>query len=212
MRYFVLHKPYGYLSQFTEDRKSHKTLADLGPFPKGVYPVGRLDKDSEGLLILTDDKKLNHHLLNPQKAHERTYWVQCEGNITEEAISQLSQGVHFSANKKNFKSLPAKARQLAEGEWFLDERYPLPRDKHGFSFIELKLIEGKNRQVRKMCAAVGFPCLRLVRVGIEKIELNGMKPADIREFKQEDIYDCLRIAINDLVSHKTKADTAKRRR
>ena len=193
-QYFVIYKPYGYLSQFTREHETHKVLGDLYNFPKDVYPVGRLDKDSEGLLLLTNDNKLNHRLLNPDFRHKRTYWVQVEGQITEEAILQLSQGVDIKINKKTYHTLPAAARILASPS--LPDRDPPIRFRKNVpdSWLELTLSEGKNRQVRRMCAKVGFPVLRLVRVRIENILLHNMDIGAIKAYDAKKIYESLGIA------------------
>jgi len=172
----------------------HRTLADLGDFPKDVYPVGRLDKDSEGLLLITDDKKLNHRLLNPKFQHKRTYWAQVEGIPTEEAIQRLNHGVDIKVNGKIYHTLPAKVRLFAHPP-NIPERDPPIRFRKNVptSWLEIELHEGKNRQVRKMCAAVGFPVLRLIRTKIEKLELRDMQIGDVRELEGSFLYKILQI-------------------
>jgi len=181
-RYFLLYKPYGVLSQFTREHPSHRVLGDLYDFPKTVYPVGRLDKDSEGLLLLTDDKQLNHRLLDPRRGHKRVYWAQVEGVPEEEALKQLRSGMTIRVNKKDYRTRPAEARLLSPPP-ALPERDPPIRFRKNVpdSWLELTLTEGKNRQVRRMCAAAGFPVLRLVRVRIESLELGGLQPGEVRE-------------------------------
>lgn len=169
------------LSQFTREG-THKTLANLSySFPKDVYPVGRLDADSEGFLLLTNDKQVNHLLLNPKFKHNRTYLVQVEGVFSEEAKKKLEQGVTISMDGKDYKTLPSKV--ILDKEPNLPERNPPIRFRKNIptSWIEITLQEGKNRQVRKMTASVGFPTLRLVRIGIEKISLGKMMPGEVRE-------------------------------
>ncbi len=185
-QYFLVHKPYNYLSQFTKEVPEHLTLADLGDFPKEVYPVGRLDKDSEGLLLLTDDKKLNHKLLNPAFKHPRTYWVQVEGKITDQALKALQSGIEIRINKKIHKTLPAEIKVL-EKNIEIEERDPPVRFRANIptSWIELTLIEGKNRQVRRMCAKVGFPVLRLLRVSIGKLKLEGISRGAYSKIEKE---------------------------
>lgn len=179
--YFLLYKPYGYLSQFTKETPGHKTLGDLYPFPKEVYPVGRLDMDSEGLLLLTDDKRLNKKLLDPSFQHERTYWVQVEGIPDQEALEALRKGVAIRINGKNYQTLPAIVQMLEETPPLPDRDPPIRFRKNSpTSWIELTLIEGKNRQVRRMCAKVGFPVLRLVRCRIGDLRIEGMKPGEVR--------------------------------
>ncbi len=172
----AFHKPYGVLSQFTKEMPDHRTLAEFG-FPKNVYPIGRIDWDSEGLLFLSDEKELNDKLLNPHHGHERTYHVQVEGIATEEAIAKLRKGVLI----QDYKTLPCQARLLSEPGYA--PRNPPIRFRLSVptSWIELKLIEGKNRQVRRMTAAVGFPTLRLIRVALGTVTLEGLAPGQWRK-------------------------------
>lgn len=188
-RYFIIYKPYGVLTQFSGEGS---TLASLGAFPREVYPVGRLDKDSEGLLLITDDKWLNHHLLNPRFGHQRTYYAQVEGIPTSEALKQLKSGVTINVDGSDYKTKPALAKILDPAP-LLPERNPPIRYRAAIpdTWIELTLIEGKNRQVRKMTAAVGFPTLRLVRYSLEKITISGMEVGEIRELDQETVYKAL---------------------
>lgn len=185
-RYFILYKPFGVLSQFSGE--GH-TLASLFDFPKEVYPVGRLDKDSEGLLLITDDKWLNHHLLNPRFGHQRTYLAQVEGIPTPEALKALGNGVRINVDRKDYLTKPAIAKLLPEAPELPDRDPPIRYRKNvPDSWIELTLIEGKNRQVRKMTAAVGFPTLRLVRKSMEKINILGFKVGEVQELDQETVY------------------------
>lgn len=188
-RYFLLHKPYGYLSQFTREVPEHLTLADLGDFPPDVYPVGRLDKDSEGLLILTNDKQFNHRLLNPDFEHPRTYWAQVDGAPGTAAIEQLRSGVAIKVNKKVHQTLPAKV-QVLDPPPNVEERDPPIRYRANIptTWLELTLIEGKNRQVRRMCAKVGFPVLRLLRVAIGNLELGDLARGAVMELEKEEMY------------------------
>jgi 23S rRNA pseudouridine2457 synthase len=185
-RYFIIYKPFGVLSQFSGEAN---TLASLFDFPKEVYPVGRLDKDSEGLLLITDDKWLNHHLLNPRFGHQRTYLAQVEGVPTPEALKALSNGVKINVDGKEYLTKHAIAKLLEE-EPILPDRDPPIRYRKNVpdSWIELTLIEGKNRQVRKMTAAVGFPTLRLVRKSMEKINILNFAVGEVQELDQETIY------------------------
>ena len=187
--YFITYKPFGVLTQFSGEGP---TLATLGEFPKEVYPVGRLDKDSEGLLLLTDDKSLNHQLLNPRFAHQRTYYVQVEGIPTPEALAQLQAGVTIQVDGKAYRTKPAVAKLLEDAP-ILPDRDPPIRYRASIPdrWLALTLIEGKNRQVRKMTAAVGFPTLRLVRYSMEKITLDGMGVGEVRELSQEVVYHAL---------------------
>ncbi len=193
-RYFLLYKPYGYLSQFTREAPDHKTLADLGKFPKDAYPVGRLDKDSEGLLVITNDKKLNHALLNPRFQHKRTYLVQVEGTPTKEALQQLRKGLEIKVDGKIYQTLPAQVRLLLLPPE-MPERNPPIRYRRDIpdSWLEMELHEGKNHQVRKMCAKVGFPVLRLIRNKIEKLELKDLQPGEMREIEGAKLYALLKL-------------------
>ncbi|MFM2251656.1 MAG: hypothetical protein RLZZ358_2586 [Bacteroidota bacterium] len=177
------------LTQFSGEEY---TLAALGDFPREVYPVGRLDKDSEGLLLLTDDKALNHQLLNPRFGHQRTYYVQVEGIPTSEALAQLQQGVTIQVDGMSYRTKPALVK-LVDPAPILPERNPPIRYRASIPdcWLALTLIEGKNRQVRKMTAAVGFPTLRLVRFSMEKITLDGMDAGEVRELSQELVYRAL---------------------
>lgn len=193
LRYFAICKPFNMLSQFSREG-DHATLADLQfDFPQDVYPVGRLDADSEGLLLLTNDKHLNHALLDPSRKHPRTYYAQVEGSISAEAIEHLKKGVNISINGKQHRTLPAMAKALEEVHLF--DRHPPIRFRKNVpdSWLSLTLTEGKNRQVRRMTAAVGFPTLRLVRMSIEQLELGSMLPGDVREFEREEFFRLLRI-------------------
>ncbi len=176
------------LSQFTKEG-DHKTLADLGfNFPKDVYPVGRLDSDSEGLLFLTNDKTINHQLLDPKFKHNRTYLAQVEGLFTEEAKATLQKGVTISVEGTKYQTSPCKVEIVPEPD-NLPERNPPIRFRKNIptSFVKLTLHEGKNRQVRKMTAAVGFPTLRLIRIGIEKIGSDKLKPGEVMELHDTEI-------------------------
>lgn len=175
--YLLAYKPFNVLTQFSGD-KPEETLQILDyDFPKDVYPVGRLDKDSEGLLLLTNDKRLNHKLLDPKFRHEREYWAQVEKIPTDRALEQLSQGVRL----KDGMTLPAKARLLA-AEPDLPPRIPPIRYRAAIptAWLSLTLVEGRNRQVRRMTAAVGFPTLRLVRWRMENLLLDKLKPGEVR--------------------------------
>lgn len=191
-RYFILHKPCGMLSQFKSEG-GHPGLGELFEFPRDVYPVGRLDHDSEGLLLLTNDKQLTPLLLHPKQKHKRTYWVQVEGIVSEKALELLTQGLPISIDGEPYFTLPAKARRLAEPD--IPERVPPIRYRKNVpcSWIELTLREGKNRQIRRMTAAAGFPTLRLLRVAIEDLKLNDMKAGEVKELDGAFVYKKLKI-------------------
>lgn len=165
----AFHKPYGVLCQFTPDQPGQRTLADFG-FPAAVYPLGRLDMDSEGLLLLSDEPGLNSRLLDPKTSHPRTYLAQVEGTPTAEAVGELARG---GLVIQGHRTLPCLAR-LLDTDPELPPRDPPVRFRQAIptAWLELTLTEGKNRQVRRMTAAVGFPTLRLVRVAIGKLQGN----------------------------------------
>lgn len=168
----AFNKPYGVLSQFTSDDPRHVTLAKFG-FPKNVYPLGRLDADSEGLLLLSDEPELNALLLNPRQGHARTYWAQVENIPQEKDLLKLRKGVSI----KGHGTLPCQARIL-DPQPVMEERDPPIRVRKNIPtcWLEITLTEGKNRQVRRMTAAVGHPTLRLVRVMIGNYQLEGLEP------------------------------------
>lgn len=167
----AFNKPYGVLSQFTTDGSANRTLAEFG-FPPEVYPLGRLDADSEGLLLLSDEKKLNTQLLHPRNGHRRTYWAQVERIPTPEAIEHLQRGVVVRGERTQ----ACKAWILAPQPSIPERVQPVRFRKNVPScWLALELTEGKNRQVRKMTAAVGFPTLRLLRIAIGTFAL-GMLP------------------------------------
>ena len=174
--YFILNKPYGVLSQFT-DKLKRKTLAGFYDFPKDVYPVGRLDMDSEGLLLLSNDKEMVDFLLNPVNRHEKEYYAQVEGIPDEVSIKQLEEGVIIEGKK----TLPAKAAIIDEPN-FPPRKPPIfPRKNKSVCWISVVVTEGRYRQVRKMTASIGYPTLRLVRVRIKNIQLGNLKPGEVRE-------------------------------
>jgi 23S rRNA pseudouridine2457 synthase len=191
-QYYIFHKPFRVLSQFSSEGDK-QTLSDYFPhIPKNIYPVGRLDYDSEGLLLLTDDKALTHQLLDPSFAHPRTYWVQVEGAVSSQALKQLEQGVLISIDGKPYKTKKATARILDTPE--VSERNPPIRYRKEIptSWISLTLTEGKNRQVRRMTAAVGYPTLRLIRYAIGKVSLDNLPPGKY-ELRDESLKELLLI-------------------
>jgi pseudouridine synthase len=191
LRYYLIYKPYQVLTQFGREG-GKASLADFFDVPRDVYPVGRLDYDSEGLLILTNDKSLNHRLLNPRFAHEREYWVQVDGAVTSTALEQLQQGVRISVDGKPYHTQRCQAF-FFEHEPAVPPRNPPIRFRKEIPapWIRLILKEGKNRQVRKMTAAVGFPTLRLIRYRITAATLDGLDPGEMWELTGEEIYKLL---------------------
>ncbi|MCL2923952.1 MAG: pseudouridine synthase [Trichodesmium sp. MAG_R04] len=185
-RYIAFNKPYNVLSQFTSNRDSknqHHTLKEYISVDS-VYPVGRLDQDSEGLLLLTNHGQIQHRLTDPKFAHPRTYWVQVERIPDTSALRQLQEGVTI----KNYKTRPAKVKLLCH-EPLLPSRYPPIRFRKTVptAWLEITLTEGRNRQVRRMTAAVGFPTLRLVRIAIAHICLEDLKPGQWRDLNSTEI-------------------------
>lgn len=178
----AFHKPFGVLSQFTGDGSPNRTLAEFG-FPAGVYPIGRLDADSEGLLLLSDERALNARLLPPSRGHPRVYWAQVEGVPSEETLKKLSQGVVVQGRA----TLPCRA-------WLLDPPPGLPPRVPPIRFrrtvpdcwIGLELVEGKNRQVRRMTSAVGHATLRLFRAQIGGFQDPGLAPGQWRVLNQKE--------------------------
>ena len=174
----AFHKPYGVLSQFTPEPGSRwRTLAEFG-LPKNVYAIGRLDADSEGLLLFSDEPGLNSRLLDPEHGHRREYWAQVEGIPDDAALARLEQGVDLG----DYRTRPARARLLDPAP-ALPPRDPPIRVRKTVPdcWLSLELTEGKNRQVRRMTAAVGHPTLRLVRVRIGRFELGELAIGKYRE-------------------------------
>jgi len=179
----AFHKPYGVLSQFSPDGSPHRTLTEFS-FPKEVYPLGRLDADSEGLLLLSDEAGLNTRLLDPERGHRRRYWAQVEGIPTAKAVNDLSSGVII----QEYKTRPCIA-------WILDPQPEIPprnppiraRKNIPDCWMSIELTEGKNRQVRRMTAAIGHPTLRLIRIGISSLSLGELTPGNWREIGREEL-------------------------
>jgi pseudouridine synthase len=181
-RHIVLFKPYDVLSQFT-DADGRATLKDFVLLP-GIYPVGRLDRDSEGLLLLTDDGALAHRLTDPRFEHPRTYLVQVERLPGLEALQALRDGVVL----KDGRTRPAEAELLPDPPALPDRPVPIRFRKNvATAWLRLVLREGKNRQVRRMTAAVGHPTLRLVRVAVGPIGLGGLSPGQWRDLSAEEL-------------------------
>ena len=172
----AFNKPYGVLSRFTPDGSPNRTLAEFG-LPQGVYPLGRLDADSEGLLLLSDESELNQRLLHPRYGHEREYWAQVERIPTAEALARLERGLRIQGRQTR----PCRA-------WVLSPQPDVParcppirfRKSVPTCWLGLELIEGKNRQVRRMTAAIGHPTLRLLRVRVGGVVLGALAPGGWR--------------------------------
>ncbi len=181
----IFNKPYGVLSQFTPEH-GHPSLAEFG-LPKGVYPAGRLDHDSEGLLLLTSDGSLQARVADPRHKMAKTYWAQVEREITEEALARLRPGITLNDGP----TLPCGAERLADPG--LPPRVPPIRYRKTVptSWAKIKLKEGRNRQVRRMLAAVGFPVLRLVRRAIGPLSTEGLAPGAWRELTKEELKEII---------------------
>lgn len=180
-RHFKLYKPHGYLSQFIYELKRKKRLlGELYDFPEGTMAIGRLDEDSEGLLLLTTDGKVSE--IVRRKTVEKEYYVQVDGLITEEAIEELQNGVEIGFKGIRYVTKPCKAKQIIELPDFIGKGKKIRDERHGpTSWVSITVTEGKFRQVRKMTAAVGFPTLRLVRVRIGNVFLEGLNVAEVKE-------------------------------
>lgn len=196
-RYFVIYKPYKMLSQFVRMPKK-RCLADLDfNFPEGTNALGRLDENSEGLLILSNDKKLNQLLLKPENEHRRVYWVQVQFKVEAEELEQMQKGLTIRLEKGDYLTKPCKARVISPPALLSPrERRPVKDDVLETVWLELTLTEGKFHQVRKMCAGIGHQVLRLVRYSIEDLALENAQPGFVKEYSREEIYRLLNIMSN----------------
>ena len=191
-RYFIIYKPYKMLSQFVCSHKNKRLLGDLNfDFPLGTNAVGRLDDNSEGLLILTTDKKMSGTFLLPEKKHKRVYIVQVEKIVSPENIERLTKGVYITTPREGqYLTKPCEAEIISRPDW-------LPERGHEFridlpqTWIKLTLMEGKFHQVRKMTSVIGHPTKRLIRTHIENISVVGMQPGEVKELSREDIFTLL---------------------
>ena len=189
-RHFLLHKPHGYLSQFIYEKKRHKKLlGELHAFPEGTMAIGRLDEDSEGLLLLTTDGMMSEIVRS--KTVEKEYFAQVDGFVTEEAITQLKNGVEIGFKGIRYTTKKCEARIVTDLPDCIGEGRRIRDERHGpTSWLSITLTEGKFRQVRKMTAAVGLPTLRLVRVRVGTITLQDLKAGEVLEvpdFQTDDI-------------------------
>ena len=180
-QHFILHKPYGFLSQFIyELKRKKKLLGELYNFPEGTMAIGRLDEDSEGLLLLTTDGKVSEQIRS--KKVDKEYYVQVDGIITLEAIEKLRNGVEIGFEGTKYMTKPCKAFLVSEIPNFGERGKKIRDERHGpTSWASITVNEGKFRQVRKMTAAVGFPTLRLVRIRIGNVHLNELKSGEVVE-------------------------------
>ncbi len=178
---YLINKPFGTLSQFTREHPDHNVLGDHFDFPKDVYPIGRLDKDSEGLLLLSADKKWNNQILDPKRKLTKEYWVQVEGTPTIDDLKAFQTGITIKLKKGPYKCLPTNASIIETPEVIWDRDPPIrSRASIPTTWLKVELQEGKNRQVRKMCAQIGFPVLRLVRWRISDWTLEGIATGEVK--------------------------------
>lgn len=188
-RHFIIHKPFGYLSQFKlVTNQKVKLLGELHDFPPGTMSIGRLDKDSEGLLLLTTDGKVSHHVTAGHKV-EKEYYAQLDGDVSEEALTRLRDGgIQLSNEGVLYDTLPCRARRLDPRPNFSPRVKKIRDDRHGpTTWVSITIKEGRYRQVRKMTAKVGFPTLRLFRVRIGNVQLGSMKAGEVIEVGQFDL-------------------------
>jgi len=182
-RHFIIHKPYGFLSQFVYNvttRKNRKLLGELFDFPEGIMAIGRLDQDSEGLMFLTTDGKESHHVRSAKV--EKEYYVQLDGLITPEGLNKLQNGVEITTDKGKYLTKPCKAFVVDPQPIFPERIKKVRDDRHGpTQWVSITISEGKFRQVRKMTAASGFPTLRLIRVRIGDVSLNDLTSGGVIE-------------------------------
>jgi len=179
-RHFIHHKPYGYLCQFVCELPKKKLVGSLFDFPEGTMAIGRLDEQSEGLLLLTTDGQVSEYIRS--RHIEKEYYAQLDGLITDEAIEQLKEGVEIGIRDVKYRTMPCHVFHLENDPGFAPRTRKIRDDRHGpTSWVSITLTEGKYRQVRKMTAAAGFPTLRLVRVRIGKILLSDLKAGEVKE-------------------------------
>ncbi len=186
--YYAIYKPYGILSQFSSEGNREGLASILTGIPKSVYPIGRLDADSEGLLLLSNDNFFKTQLLDPQNQHPRTYWVQVEGTPRESDLETLRNGVEIRIRKKIYLTKPVQATFLPESP--LAPRDPPIRYRANIptTWLSLILKEGKNRQIRRMTAKIGFPTLRLFRRAIGDFRIEGWLPGEMKQIDRQVAY------------------------
>lgn len=188
-QHFILHKPFGYLSQFVNNqnkRRNKKLLGTLSEFPEGIMAIGRLDESSEGLLLLTTDGRVSEAIRS--KKVEKEYYAQIDGEITATALKQLEEGIEITVNKKKYKTLSSTVFKLDPAPVFEARTKKIRDERHGPTcWLSITIREGKFRQVRKMTAAAGFPTLRLIRVRIGNIQLEDLQAGQIIEVNNFEI-------------------------
>lgn len=190
-RYFIIYKPYKMVSQFVSSHKVH-LLGELNfDFPEGIHALGRLDSDSEGLLILTTDKSMTGRLMHPKLKHKRTYIVQVEKVVTEEALHKMRTGVDILVKGKGAYLTQSCDVKVIEKPKDLPERGHTYREELPQSWLEITLTEGKNRQIRKMCSGVRHDCKRLIRWSIEDLTLGNLQPGEVKEYSREEMFRLL---------------------
>lgn len=186
-RHFLIHKPFGYLSQFVCELPKKKLLGELYDFPEGIMAIGRLDEDSEGLLLLTTSGVMSERARS--SAIEKEYYAQVDGDIDEDALQKLRNSVEIGIRNVKYTTKPCKVKLLEAAPDFAPRTKKIRDDRHGPTrWISIVLTEGKFRQIRKMTAAAGFPTLRLFRVRIGNIHLGDLKPGEVREVP-ESVFD-----------------------
>lgn len=189
-KYYIIYKPKGCLSQFSKEH-GKTVLSDFYNLESDVYPVGRLDEDSEGLLLLTNDKTINALLLDPKNGHWRTYWVQVSGQINKRAIKALEQGVEIAVKGSIHQTLPAKVKKANP-----PQSIPaMELSEKNTSWVKISLQEGKYRQVRKMTAKVGFPTLRLVRTHIEDLDVGNVRPGEHKTMDKKQLFSKIKLPL-----------------
>lgn len=182
-RHFIHHKPYGYLCQFVCELPKKKLVGSLYDFPDGTMAIGRLDEQSEGLLLLTTDGQVSEHIRS--RHIEKEYYAQVDGLITDEAVEELKQGVEIGIRDVKYRTMSCQVFRLESDPGFAPRTRKIRDERHGpTSWVSITLTEGKYRQVRKMTAAAGFPTLRLVRVRIGNIHLGDLKAGEVTEVRQ----------------------------
>ena len=181
-RHFALHKPFGFISQFVTNHNKKRVLGELYPFPEGTMAIGRLDEDSEGLLLLTTEGMMSEYIRS--RKTEKEYYAQLDGLVSNEALERLRKGVEIGVRNVKYQTMPCKANKIEPVPNFPPRSKKIRDDRHGpTSWVSVILKEGKLRQVRKMTAAVGFPTLRLIRIRIGDITLDSLPSGEVVELK-----------------------------